>query len=32
MTEPAPTNFVGGNASLDTWDPILISPSKTINA
>ena len=25
MTEAAPTNFVGGNASLDTWDPILIS-------
>ena len=25
MTEAAPTNFVGGNAALDTWDPILIS-------
>ena len=25
LTETAPTNFVGGNASLDTWDPILIS-------
>ena len=25
MSEAAPTNFVGGNASLDTWDPILIS-------
>ena len=25
MTEGTPTNFVGGNASLDTWDPILIS-------
>ena len=25
LTETAPTNFIGGNASLDTWDPILIS-------
>ena len=25
MSEAAPTNYVGGNASLDTWDPILIS-------
>ena len=25
LTETAPTSFVGGNASLDTWDPILIS-------
>ena len=25
MTEAAPTNFIGGNAALDTWDPILIS-------
>ena len=25
MGEAAPTNSVGGNASLDTWDPILIS-------
>ena len=25
LAETAPTNFIGGNASLDTWDPILIS-------
>ena len=25
LAESTPTNFVGGNASLDTWDPILIS-------
>ena len=25
MSEAAPTNFVGGNGALDTWDPILIS-------
>jgi hypothetical protein len=25
LTETAPTSFVGGNAALDTWDPILIS-------
>jgi len=25
MSEAAPTSFVGGNAALDTWDPILIS-------
>jgi len=25
LTETAPTNFSGGNASIDTWDPILIS-------
>ena len=25
LSESAPTNFIGGNASLDTWDPILIS-------
>ena len=25
LQEAAPTNFIGGNASLDTWDPILIS-------
>ncbi len=25
MTEGTPTSFVGGNAALDTWDPILIS-------
>jgi len=25
LNESTPTNFVGGNASLDTWDPILIS-------
>ena len=25
LTETAPTNFVGGNGALDTWDPILIS-------
>ena len=25
LAETAPTSFVGGNASLDTWDPILIS-------
>ena len=25
LTETAPTSFIGGNAALDTWDPILIS-------
>jgi hypothetical protein len=25
LTETVPTGYVGGNASLDTWDPILIS-------
>ena len=25
LAETAPTSFVGGNAALDTWDPILIS-------
>ena len=25
MSESTPTSFVGGNAALDTWDPILIS-------
>ena len=25
LSEAAPTNFIGGNAALDTWDPILIS-------
>ena len=25
MTEAAPTTSIGGNAALDTWDPILIS-------
>ena len=25
LADTAPTNFIGGNASLDTWDPILIS-------
>ena len=25
LKESAPTNFIGGNASLDTFDPILIS-------
>ena len=25
LAETAPTNFIGGNASLDTFDPILIS-------
>ena len=25
LTETAPTNFSGGNAAIDTWDPILIS-------
>ena len=25
LQEAAPTNFIGGNAALDTWDPILIS-------
>jgi len=25
LSETAPTNFIGGNASVDTWDPILIS-------
>ena len=23
LAEAAPTNFIGGNASIDTWDPIL---------
>ena len=25
LAKTAPTNFIGGNASLDTFDPILIS-------
>ena len=25
LSEAAPTNFIGGNAALDTWDPLLIS-------
>ena len=32
LKETAPTNFIGGNASLDTFDPILISLVKTFHA